>query len=43
MKRSLNKKDALLEFDDWKEYVLKYMEIRGNQGDFIHLSNSLTV
>jgi len=38
-----DKKDALKEFEDWRDYALKYIFVRGNSGDFVHLSNGIRV
>ena len=36
-----DKKNAFLEFEDWRDYALKFMMIRGDQGDYVHLSNGI--
>ena len=38
-----DKKDALKEFEDWRDYALKYILVRGNSGDVVHLSNGIRV
>jgi hypothetical protein len=39
----LDRKNAQTEFHDWKDFLLKVMEVRGNDGDYCHVSNGLSV
>ncbi len=38
-----DKKDAYNEFEIWRDFALKYMMIRGDTGDYVHLSNGIRV